>query len=187
MRIQSIKKKNAIITSVGLHLTYESSMNHTMVYRNILRVPSAGGCFLFAENDHPGCISKVGKHPGGIFRKAQHTHLTHTAAPTMSGLNTIYEKQLKRHKKDSSWGSLRPASVSCDDTSSDNKKGCCRFFCVSPGGGRFFAKKELPGVNSKVRRHLKKKKKKNGITQRFYAISAKCLGGEELRGYYGRR
>ena len=42
----------------------------------------------------------------------------------MSGLNNIYEKQLKRHKKDSSRGSLRPASVSCDDTSSDsNGKG----------------------------------------------------------------
>ena len=27
-----------------------------------------------------------------------------------------------RHKKDSSWGSLRPASVSCDDTSSDNNE-----------------------------------------------------------------
>ena len=38
----------------------------------------------------------------------------------MSGLNSIYEKQFKRHKKDSSWGSSRPASVSCDDTSSDN-------------------------------------------------------------------
>ena len=38
----------------------------------------------------------------------------------MLDLNIIYEKQFKRHKKDSSWGSLRPASVSCDDTSSDN-------------------------------------------------------------------
>ena len=38
----------------------------------------------------------------------------------MSGLNSIYEKPLKRHKKDSSRGSLRPASVSYDDTSSDN-------------------------------------------------------------------
>ena len=49
-----------------------------------------------------------------------HTHLTHTAAPTMSGSNIIYEKQFKRHKKDSSWESLRPASVSYDDASPDN-------------------------------------------------------------------
>ena len=28
------------------------------------------------------------KVPGEIFRRAQHTHLTHTAAPTMMGLNS---------------------------------------------------------------------------------------------------
>ena len=124
-----------------------------------------------------------GKVPGGIFRKA-HTHLTHTAAPTMSGLNSIYKKQFKRHKKDSSWGSLRPASVNCDDTSSDkNGKEYCRFFCVPPGGGRFFfAKNYSPGVNSKVE-GWGLKKKKNGITQRSYAHSGQFFrGGEGLKG-----
>ena len=51
-----------------------------------------------------------GKSPRGIFRKVQHTHLTHTAAPTMSGLDSIYEKQFDRHK-DSGWRNLRPASL----------------------------------------------------------------------------
>ena len=40
-----------------------------------------------------------GKSPRGDLPKSTthnpHTHLTHTAAPTMSGLNIIYEKQLK--------------------------------------------------------------------------------------------
>ena len=63
-----------------------------------------------------------GKVPGGIFRKASQTHLTHTAAPTMSGFNTIYEKEFEKHKKDSSWGILRLASVTCEDISSDNNR-----------------------------------------------------------------
>ena len=76
------------------------------------------GCIFVCGKRSPN--TPEGKVPRGIFRKAQHTHLTHTPAPTMSGLNSIYEKQFKRHKKDSIWGSLRPASISCDDTSSDN-------------------------------------------------------------------
>ena len=59
-----------------------------------------------------------GKVSGGFSEE----HNTHTAAPTMSGLNIIYEKQFSRHKKDSSWGSLRLASVSCDHASSDNNR-----------------------------------------------------------------
>ena len=66
-----------------------------------------------------GKKSPRGDLPKSTTTHTPNTHFTHIAAPTMSGLNSICEIQFKRHK-DSSWGSLRPASVSCDDTSSDN-------------------------------------------------------------------
>ena len=127
----------------------------------------------------------------------------------MSGLNSICEKKVKRYKKHSSWGSLRPASVSCDNTSSDNNgKGKRRreypqpsftlrritgptsrcsyeirqkladFSVFLPGAGVFFAKKDPPGVNSKVGgRIFKKEKGSPGITQRFYAHFGQIWGG----------
>ena len=61
---------------------------------------------FFAENDRPGGNSKIGGGslkniyiPGGSSEK----HNTHPAAPTMSGLDSIYEMQFKRHKKDSGY------------------------------------------------------------------------------------
>ena len=46
----------------------------------------------------------------------------------------------------------------------------------------FFAKKDPPGVDSKVRGGFKKKKKKNGITQRFYVHFGQIFWGGETQG-----
>ena len=73
--------------------------------------------------------------PGISSESTTHTPNTDRSSHDVGSKQHLREK-IKRHEKDSSWGSLRPASVSCDDTYSDNNgKEYCGFFCALPRAG----------------------------------------------------
>lgn len=93
-------------------------------HANILPEPPTAGALIFPEeNVHPGG-SRV---KGGSSRKckrrkclrdlpkAKPTHTSQIASSTISGVNSIDEKQFKTRYKESTWGGLPSPLVSCDD------------------------------------------------------------------------
>lgn len=89
-------------------------------YRYVLRDVPAGTSVKRFNNGIPGDISTVGR----TTEKTQNhpeSHTPHLSSSAMPGLNTIYERLFVEHKTTSGCGSLRPASGSRQDTSSDTQ------------------------------------------------------------------
>ena len=109
--------------------------------------------YIFVENDHPWGNSKIegvlkkkntpgGKVPGRIFRKA---HANARTFPIFIQFLCNNTKNSNQHNNNSKRLTIA-VRYSAD------------FSVFPPGAGVFFAKKDPPGVNSKVGGESKKKK-----------------------------
>ena len=121
----------------------------------------------------------------------------------MSGPNSVYEKAHKKRRKDNStWGSLRPLSANCDDTSTNVKQQTTNnnnhnnnflstgrkyrsLLCVCPRGWAIY---DHLGDCQEVGRTffvLFFRQKTPRKFQRFTAFSAISFGGGYLKGFCG--